>query len=179
MSTKAKLTYEDYAALPDDGKRYELVDGELYVTPSANTAHQRVSKRLFRQLEDFFEGNRLGEVFYAPIDMILGNHDVFVPDLVVVLTASQISRRAVEGPADLVVEILSRSNRGYDRGLKARRYLDLGVQHYWIADPDAHHLVCQQADSDAWRVVAEGRESDVITDPAWPTLRIRLGPLWA
>jgi hypothetical protein len=81
---KRKLDYSDYVATPDDGNRYEIVDGNLYVTPSSRPMHQRVSRKLQRTLEDYFHGRSIGEVFDAPIDLILTNHDVMVPDLIVV-----------------------------------------------------------------------------------------------
>ncbi len=84
---KRKLDYSDLLVSPDDGKRYQLVRGDLYVTPSPSPVHQRISKRLQRQLEAYFETRSLGEVFNAPIDLILTEQDVFVPDLVVDLAA--------------------------------------------------------------------------------------------
>lgn len=84
-------------AIPPDGKRYEILEGELYVTPAPSPLHQRASKRLQRQLEAYFEGRSLGEVFNAPIDVILTPHDVFQPGLVVVTESSQISQRGIEG----------------------------------------------------------------------------------
>ncbi|PYM16700.1 MAG: DNA-binding protein, partial [Candidatus Rokuibacteriota bacterium] len=81
---RRKLDYDDYVRLPDDGKRHEILDGKLYVTPSPNPYHQRLSKRLQRRLEDYFEAPGRGEVFDAPIDLILGVHDIAVPDILVV-----------------------------------------------------------------------------------------------
>ena len=111
MALKQKLTYDDYAALPDDGKRYELLAGELYVVPAPNLSHQDVAKRLFRKLDQFFEGNKLAEVFFAPLDVIFGPNDVAEPDILVVADPSQFSPRGIEGPLALVAEILSPSNR--------------------------------------------------------------------
>ena len=178
MGTKTKLTYEDYAALPDDGKRYEVLAGELYVTPSPRILHQRIVGRLFRQLAQFFEETGLGEAVVSPLDVIAGPHDVFVPDITVVCDPSQISPRGIEGAPTLVVEVLSPSNRGYDRGLKARRYLELNVQHYWIVDPDEQHLVCHRAEHGSWVVVAEGHGDETVRDPSWPDLTIDLARLW-
>ena len=178
MRTKTKLTYDDYAALPNDGWRYELLAGELYMNPAPSPMHQRVSKRLQRQLEAFFEENRLGEVFNAPVDVIFGQHDVAEPDIVVVSDPSQISRRGLEGVPALVVEVLSPSTRAYDRTIKLRRYLELGVRSYWILDPEARHLICQHPQGDRYVVVAEGRDRDRVTDPAWPELAIDLADLW-
>jgi len=100
---KRKLDYEDYARIPPDRNRYELLDGDLYVTPAPSPLHQRVSKRLQRLLEAYFEARGLGEVFDAPIDLILTNQDVVQPDIVVVTNPAQVSARAIEGPPALVV----------------------------------------------------------------------------
>src|SRR2546428_13003017 len=91
MVLKQKFTYDDYAALPDDGKRYELLAGELYVVPAPNLSHQDVAKRLFRKLDKFFEGNNLGEDFLAPLDVIFGLHDVAEPDILAVADPPQVS----------------------------------------------------------------------------------------
>lgn len=174
-----KLTYEDYAALPDDGRRHEVLAGELYVVPAPGPQHQRASKRLQRQLEAFFEEKGVGEVFNAPVDVILGRHDVAEPDILVVGEPGQISQRGIEGPPLLVVEVLSPSSHRYDRVTKAARYLALGVQHYWILDPDKRELTCLRAKDDAWSVVASGRADADVRDPSWPEMAICLGPLWS
>ena len=178
MKTKAMLTVDDFFALPDDGKLYELVAGELYVNPTPAFRHQDVAKRLFRQLDEFFEGKGLGEVFFAPLGVVLGHHDVAVPDLLVVADPSQFSERGIEGAPLLVVEILSPSNARYDRVTKAARYLSQGVEHYWILDPRKRHLLCQRAQGDRWVVVAEGSGEDSVSDPSWPELIVGLRRLW-
>src|SRR5262249_56909216 len=95
---KRKLDYEDYVRLPDDGKRYEILDGRLYVTPAPSPLHQRVSKRLQRKLEDYFEAGGLGEGFNAPIDMILGRHDIAHPHLPIVPRPRHTPRPPNPGP---------------------------------------------------------------------------------
>ena len=105
MTGGEKLDYDDLAHTPDDGRRYELLDGALVVSPSPRPLHQRVSKRLSRQLEAYFESRELGEVFNAWIDVVLAFHDVVVPDLVVVTTPAQVTERAIEGSPTLLVEI--------------------------------------------------------------------------
>lgn len=96
---KVKLDYDDYAQIPPDRNRYEILEGELYVTPAPSPLHQRVSKRLQRMLEAYFETRGLGEVFNAPVDLILTHHDVVQPDLVVVTDPGQVSARGIEGGA--------------------------------------------------------------------------------
>jgi Uma2 family endonuclease len=175
---RRKLGYEDYARMPDEGKRYEILDGELYVTPAPTPLHQRLSKRLQRQLEDFFETGGLGEVFNAPVDLILAEHDIVQPDLLIVGNPGQVSHRAIEGAPLLVVEVLSPSTRAQDRGVKARRYADLGVRHYWILDPDAERIECLRLEGSAYRVVADASAPETLAHPDWPGLAIHLGALW-
>lgn len=175
---RRKLGYEDYARIPVDGKRHEVLDGELYVTPVPTPLHQRLSKRLQRRLEDHFEGRGLGEVFNAPIDMILGQHDIAQPDILVVADPAQISGRGIEGAPMLIVEVLSPSTRAQDRGIKLRRYATLGVAHYWILDPDAESLECLRLESGAYHPIADARAPGTLAHPDWPELRIDLGVLW-
>jgi Uma2 family endonuclease len=176
---KPKIGYEDYARLPTgDGKRYEVLDGELYVTPAPTPLHQRLSKRLQRRLEDHFEASSVAEVFNAPIDVVLAEHDIVEPDLVVVANPGQVSSRAIEGAPLLVVEVLSPSTRAQDRGIKLRRYALLGVQHYWIVDPDAQTIECRRLEAGDYRLLVEAAVPDVLRHPDWPELAIDLAALW-
>ena len=109
--TNSRLTYEDYLSLPDDGRRYEILDGELAVTASPTTLHQRVSRNLEFLLHREVQARGLGEVFDAPVDVILDESTVVVPDLAFVSKdrSSIVGERAIEGAPDLTVEILSAS----------------------------------------------------------------------
>ena len=174
-----KLTYEDYAAAPADGSIYQVIDGDVLVTPSPNPVHQRTSKRLQRQLEAYFEARGLGEVFNAPIDLILSPHDILQPDLAVVTDRSTISRRGIEAPPALVVEVLSPASERHDRGLKARRYAQLGVRHYWIVDPDARRITCFELRGETYAEVAAAEAPGTIESGTWPGLRVDLGAIWS
>ena len=175
---RRKLDYSDYAATPSDGKRYQIVEGDLYVSPSPGTLHQRVSRRLERQLEDYFHERSIGEVFNAPIDLILSDHDIFVPDLLVVGDPTLISKRGIEGPPLLVVEILSPSTRALDRRTKARRYAALGVAHYWIVDPEKKRIECHRAVRGVFQPVLEAEGNTTLVHPNWSGLVIDLAALW-
>jgi len=175
---RRKLGYDDLAGMPDDGLIREILDGELVVTPSPAPVHQRVSKRLQRQLEAYFEARRLGEVFNAPLDTILGPHDIVEPDLLVVTDPAAISNRAIERPPALVVEILSPSTAGLDRNQKRRRYAASGVAHCWLVDIENRHVACLRLAGDQYEVAAEGRGTDPLTHPDWPGLTIDLAELW-
>lgn len=172
------LDYSDYAAIPDDGKRYEVLEGSLYVTPAPSSAHQHASKRLFLQLQEYFEGRSLGEVFFAPIDVILSAHDIVQPDLVVVARAEQVSKRGIEGSPVLAVEILSPSTREHDRTRKSGRYANLGIAHYWIVDPEARSLECRRLERGGYVVTAHAEGSATLSVPDWPGLTLRLAELW-
>ena len=175
---KRKLTYADLQVTPDDGRRYELVRGALLVTPSPRPRHQRVSKRLARLLEDYFEPPALGEVFTAPTDVILTNEDVFVPDLLVVGDPSHVTERAIEAPPLLLVEILSPSTKKQDRGIKAERYAELGVPHYWIVDPENEKVECFRLEGGGYRLIAEAAGATTLAHPDWEGLVLDLAALW-
>jgi Uma2 family endonuclease len=173
-----KLEYGDLAAMPEDGRRYELIQGDLFVNPSPNTMHQRVSRRLERQLEDYFHDRSLGEVFNAPVDVILTPADVFVPDLIVVGEPGHVSKRGIEKAPVLAVEILSPSTRRVDRGIKAHRYAELGVAHYWIVDPERRRLECYRLEAGAFQLVVAGEGDESLAHPDWDGLTIDLAALW-
>ena len=174
IGLKQKLDYSDYAGMPADGKRYEILDGNLFVTPAPAPLHQRVSKRLQRQLETYFEGRSLGEVFDAPIDFILTHHDVVQPDLVVVVEGGQVSSRGIEGAPLLVVEVLSPSTRDRDRGAKAHRYAQLGIPHYWLMDPEMPRLECFRAEAGRYVLLVQGEGMASVTHPDFDGLTIDL-----
>ena len=178
-SLKRKLSYSDLPEPANDGKRYELIRGDLFVNPSPVPIHQRISRKLVRQLEDYFHPRGLGEVFQAPTDVILTDHDVFVPDILVVSRPEHISQRAIEHPPVLIIEILSPSNSRLDRKLKFKRYAELDVAHYWIVDPSKQHVECFKLGGGAFhpRIDAEG--DTYLDHPDFDGLKINVAALWS
>jgi Uma2 family endonuclease len=148
--TRTILTYADYAALPDDGQRYELHEGELVLTPAPGTSHQGVLIDLGALLHRHVKEKGLGRVFVAPTDCILSDITVLQPDILFVDTEhrSLISARAVEGPPTLVVEVLSPTTARRDRGGKRDLYAQHGVPWYWIVESAARRI-------DAYRLVGD------------------------
>jgi Uma2 family endonuclease len=140
--SRVVLTYDDLRATPDDGRRYELLEGELCVTPAPSTTHQRISRNLQFILHSHVSIRMLGEVLYAPVDVILADTIVVEPDLIFVASgrSALISERGIEGAPDLVVEILSPSTQQRDLGIKRQLYARYGVAHYWCVDPVARTL---------------------------------------
>ena len=125
--------------MPDegDGKRYEIVGGVRFMTPSPFERHQRASRNLEYLLMQYLEDRDLGEVYDAPIDVVLSDDTVLVPDIVFVSKArvSIIEQRGLFAAPDLVVEILSEGTKRRDRGIKLRAYAEHGVREYWLLDP--------------------------------------------
>jgi Uma2 family endonuclease len=119
---KIFLTYEDYVLLPNDGKRYEILHGELTVTPASSTKHQTASGNLLVLLSHYIKERDLGKLFHAPIDLILEFTSVLQPDLLFVSKARHhiVTERAIEGVPDLVVEILSPTTSRTDRVTRPR-----------------------------------------------------------
>lgn len=136
-------TYEEFSRLPDDGNRYEVIAGELYVTPAPGSIHQKVSARLVALFENFSEEQGAGTAYHAPFDVIFGEGDYMQPDLIFVRRDREdeaLEDHAAVAAPDLVVEILSDSTARRDRGIKRERYAAYGVAEYWIIDTDAKQV---------------------------------------
>jgi Uma2 family endonuclease len=174
------LTYRDYAALPDDGRRYELHDGELSVTPAPVPRHQRVSGALNAILRSHVLARGLGEVLYAPIDVILADTTIVQPDLVYLdpTRAHLVSGRGIEGPPTLVIEILSPSTSRIDRGIKAELYRRYGVPYYWIVDPDARTVEAYGLAEGRYALLARASGTEPVTLRPFPDLAFSPASLW-
>jgi Uma2 family endonuclease len=176
---RPRVSYADLERMPDDGRRFEIIDGELIdVTPAPSPFHQYVSKRLQRQLEAYFEDGGLGIVYDAPVDVVLTDFDVFEPDIVVVTNRSAVTRRAIEGVPELVVEVLSPSTTKYDRVKKGNRYAALGIRNYWILDPAARRLECFRLHEGAYELAAACQNDDHLEAPHFPGLVVDLAAVW-
>jgi Uma2 family endonuclease len=132
-------TYNNYAALPDDGKRYEIVNGVLFMTPSPGKQHQEASLEIASYLRIYLRQANLGRVYIAPFDVQLSPNMVVQPDVMVILQQNldKVSSNRVLGAPDLVVEVASPGTATYDRHAKQIAYAQAGVPEYWIADPSA------------------------------------------
>jgi Uma2 family endonuclease len=135
-----KLTYEGFQDLPrEDGRKHlELIEGEVFVTPAPNTKHQMAASNLHFALRKFVQERNLGRVFFAPYDVVFSQWTALEPDLLFIRRErlSVITDANVQGAPDLVIEILSPSNRAYDRETKHRVYEQGGVPEIWYVDPE-------------------------------------------
>jgi len=134
---QGQWTYDDYTALPDDGKRYEVVNGVLYMAPSPSGAHQDAALRFAHYLLVNVEFAGLGKVRVAPFDVVLSPKNVVQPDVLVILNANleKVQDLCMIGAPDLVVEIASPGTAIHDRNKKYYAYAQAEVPEYWIADP--------------------------------------------
>src|SRR5215470_5149469 len=142
MPARIVLTYRDYEALPADGRRYELHDGELLVTAAPGLPHQRLVGDFFVLLRQHVQTHDLGEIFVSPVDCILSDTTIVQPDLIYLDSAwsSRAAVRGSEGAPTLAVEIVSPSTARVDRGAKLQLYARHGMPNYWIIDPAARSI---------------------------------------
>ena len=136
------MNYDQYCLLPEDRNQYELIDGELIVTPSPTARHQEISIKLCTRLLAFVEMNALGKVYGAPLDAIFDEYTVVQPDILFVSRErlGEVVKERIEGAPDLAVEILSPSTADKDRRRKLAVYSRFGVREYWIVDPEGRTI---------------------------------------
>ncbi|MBI4573010.1 MAG: Uma2 family endonuclease [candidate division NC10 bacterium] len=179
MATRLKLTYQDYRLLPDDGKRYEILDGDLYVTPSPTARHQIVSANLLSALADHVRLHGLGKVLTAPLDVIFAEDTIAQPDLLFISNERlPILREWVHGAPDLVIEILSPGTQQRDRTLKRYLYARYGVRELWLVDPEARSVEVFRLDSAADTPLRIFANRDVLTSDLLPGLGLAVDTLW-
>jgi Uma2 family endonuclease len=169
-------TFAEYCALPDDGQRYEVLDGELVVVPSPNRRHQSILVDLVLRLRPWLDAHGGGALLIAPLDVRLDERTVCQPDLLVI-AAADLARHPegyVDGPPLLVCEILSRSTRGRDLIRKRSLYARFGVPWYWIVDPDGRSIEELQLDGDAYATVRRAVAPERFEPALFPGLAIAL-----
>lgn len=177
---KIMLTYEDYVCLPDDGKTYEILGGELQVTPAPWPKHQDVSRNLEYMLLQYVQQHASGKVYYAPIDIIVDPHNIVQPDIIFISAdrLDIIGEKNVQGMPDLIIEILSPSTRHKDRVLKLRVYASHGLKHYWIVDPDEQTLEALELEGQSFKVTTALTGEAIFEPTLFPGLRIDLSKVW-
>ncbi len=172
----APFTYEDYAALPGDGRRWELIDGEFDEILTPSPKHQTVSRRLKFELMRTLEEPGIAGVFNAPIDVILSETVVVQPDLVIVREErpGAVSERGIEAPPDLVVEILSPSTRVMDQRVKKGLYARFGVPEYWLVDPQLGSIEQYVLTDGTYKLHLHFDRSSTLTSPSFPEVNVSL-----
>ena len=163
-TTASKVSYADLAQWPDDGRRYELYDGEVVVVPAPVPRHQRAVLRIARILDEYARDHR-GEAFGAPLDIVVSRFDLVQPDVVYVgrERRSQIDLdRPLRFPPDLAVELLSPGTESIDRGRKMQLLARFGVPEYWLVDPYEHTVEVYRLTDGAYQLTQRAVEGDVV-----------------
>jgi Uma2 family endonuclease len=180
--TGVKLTYDDFVLFPDDGMRHELIDGEHYVTPSPNRKHQKVSGNLHLLASSWLEDHPIGQLFYAPFDVVFSKFDVVEPDLLYMSNerASQVLTQAnVQGAPEIVIEIGSPGTRKRDETIKRHLYERAGVSEYWVVDPELDVVrVYRRGEEGFERPLELTEESGDVTTPLLPGLSLPLARIF-
>ena len=171
MVTALKLTVHHLDALPDDDNRYELIDGELFVSKAPGIIHQRPLGRLFYRLTNYLNDNPVGEVILGP-GVVFDSYDAVIPDLLFVAAGREyiITDRGLIDAPDLVVEVLSpgETNSERDREIKRQLYSQRGVREYWIVDPQLKAIEVYRQQGNLLVLEATLRGSDALTSSLLP-----------
>ena len=177
MATRGtRFLASDIWDAPDNGKKYEVIDGELYVSPPPVWRHQLQLNRLNKRVINWVDDRNLGYVVTAPTGVVLDDENGLEPDIVYVShgRAHIISERGVEGAPTLVVEVLSPSTEARDRGIKMRAYARAGVPHYWILDTDGPRIEERVLEEDGYRLVGTFGPGERFRPTLFPGLEIPL-----
>jgi Uma2 family endonuclease len=174
-----RFTYDDYLLLPDD-KRYEIVAGELLVVPAPYLNHQRILREMGTALTIYARHQGIGEVFYAPCDVVLSLENVVQPDLVFVANERRgiLTAANVQGPPDLVLEILSEATKQRDLEVKRKLYAKYGVREYWIADPVAQTVQVLVWSESGFASAGVYAITDRLSSPLLPELNLPLSEIF-
>jgi Uma2 family endonuclease len=169
------ITRYDYQEMPLGPPYYQVIEGDLVMSPSPNTFHQYIAGNIHRLLGNFLDKHPLGEVFVAPLDVYLTDTNVFQPDVVYISQArrSLITEQGIEGAPDLVVEVLSPGTARYDQGSKRKAYARNGVRELWIVHPQTKLLQVYHLEKDADAPLATYGEKAQVTSPLLPGLKIK------
>ena len=179
MVISTKFTHADLLVMPNDGKRREIVDGDLYVTPSPRFNHQAIAAKVYLAIGRYLEQHPVGEAYFAPLDVIFGEHDVVEPDIIFVLKEHrEILQDWVRGAPDLVVEILSPTTSSIDRGPKLKAYARYGVAECWIVDPEQRCIEVYQPSHEGYRLVRTSRQEETLTSALLPGLSLTVASLF-
>lgn len=176
---KPRVSYADLERMPEDGRRYELYDGEVFVVPSPIPLHQVVAQRVWWELEEYVRTHG-GLAIMSPIDIVFSEYDVVQPD-VVFFTKSRSQlvqmRAPIRDAPDLAIEVLSPATAATDRGKKMQMLARYGVPEYWIVDPIAETVEIYTLVSDTYSLIhtavsADPLRSPLLTELTFPLARI-------
>jgi Uma2 family endonuclease len=176
-----RYTYDELVTeMPETNQPSELKDGELVMSPAPSPQHQKTVQRFHRILEDWVVAHVLGEVFCAPLDMVLSPHQAAQPDVLFISRERlDIIRRGIMGPADLVAEVVSLGGRNRDRIEKRDLYEQYGVKEYWIIDPEPQTVEVLALESNRYQLVGRWRPDETAESRLLAGFSVEVSPLFA
>lgn len=182
MTTQTRrLTYEEYLELPEIMARYDIIDGEMIMAPGPTLEHQSISRQLFRFLDPFVTEHQLGEVYYAPLDILVQRSPLRTrqPDLMFISNdRREIMGQIIEGAPDLVVEILSLGNRRRDIEAKLADYARLGVRECWLISPEARTVEVLTLHDGTWQRADIYGLGDILQSSVLPGLELEVSQIF-
>jgi Uma2 family endonuclease len=172
QAPSAALTVHDYMAMPEGPPYYQLVEGELIMSPSPHWRHQKISRRIQGVIDRYLLEHDIGELFSAPMDVILNQRNVYQPDVLFFRYKgkAKLGKRCIEGAPDFVVEILSESTAHLDTQRKLRIYAQSGVNELWFVDPEARQVIVFNLGKSADQPQATYSGKDAFASPTFPGL---------
>lgn len=173
---QGRWTYKEYAALPNDGIRYEIVNGVLFMTPSPSGQHQDAVLEIAAYLRDYIKQANAGKVRIAPCDVELASNVVVQPDVFIVLNEhlDRIEESRVIGAPDLVVEVISPGTATYDRNNKYHAYARAGVPEYWLVDPTSRTVEALVLDGLQYRSLGVFRGTALLPSEILPGFEVQV-----
>ena len=174
------ITRHDYEEMPPGPPYYQVIEGDLVMSPSPNIYHQAIVTRICTLLMQFLEKKPLGEVLIAPLDVFLSEINVYQPDVIFVSNQrrSILTEQGLEGPPDLVVEVLSPGTARFDKGSKRKVYARAGVEELWLVDAEARLIHVYQLTKDAETPAATYDERAVFTTSLLPGLHLKAASIF-
>ena len=175
------LTVHDYMQLPVDRKKTELIEGDLFMSPSPKRFHQDILIRLSSIIWDYLRKNPIGKVYAAPFDVTLTDLNVFQPDVCYFSKSryTSLTEQGADGAPDLVIEILSPGSEKHDLGVKKEIYTRTGVEEFWSVDPVKRTITVYQLSENSTAPRATLGIGKILTTPLLPGLKIKVRDVFA
>lgn len=181
-----KLTYREFRELEFDDNDtywYELINGELVQKQSPTFEHQRISRKIGRVLDNYAERTRYGEMFYAPLDVVLDDNNAYHPDILFIKKDRSFildnKEKVVIGSPDLVVEILSKTTAAHDKGAKKETYERNGVREYWLVDPRNKSVEVYGLMEQRYKLIAYQEETGIVKSAALEGFEVDIEKIFA
>jgi len=180
LEKKKAWTYKDYLTLPEDNNLYEIIDGELYMTPAPTPLHQKVSHNLQRLLGNFVKQHDRGDIYPAPVDVVFDSSNIVQPDIIFISRENRsiVKEKNIQGAPDLVIEIVSPGTFQKDRVFKMKIYARYGVKNLWLIDPHNRTLEAFELDKETYRLVDALAGEEIFRPSLFPDLTIPLKEIW-